>query len=178
MIATTISHYVRALFSLSQYYGYMPYGSGWDRDEYEVEWDEATAEKLAQECGTLVAHLTELAGKKEPQKMTKEQREVWNIYLKPFPEHDFDTEALKSVWEKESIHWELNEEEQLLSRAYNKWYKEICLQRLPWNACEPTDLISRARRYARLVELSAPMAVQEYEAKCLAEEFVLYHCLK
>ena len=178
MIERIVAQHVRALYSLTQYYGHIPDLSDEAWCNWEVDWDEATAEELAQQCGKLVAHLTELAGREKPRNMTKEQKAVWDVYLQPFPDHGMDGEALKKIWEKEAIHWELNKEERHLLGQYNAWYDRIAQQRLPWKACSPTDLIWRAKRYIRLVELKAPEAVCTYEAKCLAVEFVLYHCMK
>ena len=39
-------------------------------------------------------------------------------------------------------------------------------------------IVSTAVLLIPLVSLNAPEAVREHEARCLAEEFVLYHCLK
>ena len=182
MIKNTISRYIIALFEDSRD-GQLTVGDGDDRFEYEVDWDTQTAQALAQQCSELVAHLTELAGWygkqfADTRQLSKAQQEVWNIYLRPFPEHDLDPVALKAVWEKEALGILPCKEERMLSREYNCWYEENALQRLPWKACPPTGLITRARRYARLVQLKAPIALQEHEARCLAEEYVLYYCMK
>ena len=89
-----------------------------------------------------------------------------------------DNKALHTVWEKEVIGLTLNPEERKLSRQYDSWYQEQALLRLPWERCAPSNLISYAGRYARLVKLNAPEAVREHEARGLVEEFVLYRCMK
>lgn len=182
MIQNMISQYVRTLFAESRD-GYLTTGIDQDRFDYEVDWDENQAEDLGSRCQRLVEMLTELAPLQDglqlnTRRLSKEQLEVWNIYLRPFPEHDMDKEALHAVWEKEAIGLALNPKERKLSRQYQNWYEKQSLLRLPWERCAPTDLIIRARRYARLVKLNAPEAVREHEARCLAEEFVLYHCMK
>jgi hypothetical protein len=182
MIQNMISQYVRTLFDESQD-GWLTIGIDQERFDYEVEWDENRAEELAVRCQRLVDLLTMLAPMQDSlqqstRRLSKEQLEVWNTYLRPFPEHDMDNEALRSVWEKEAIGLVLKPEERKLSQQYDNWYEKQALQRLPWEQCSPTGLISRARRYVRLVRLQAPAAVQAYEARCLAEEFVLYHCMK
>ncbi len=177
MIQNMISQYIRTLFEENPA-GVLTAGAGSERFDYTVEWDAQTAEKLAQQCETLVLHLQALAQRKGHSRMTLEQRAVWNTYLRPFPEHGMDKTALRAVWEKEAIGLALKAPERQLARDYAKWYEAQALERLPWKGCAPTDLIRCARRYARLVQLGAPEAVQEHEARWLAEEFVLYHCMK
>lgn len=182
MIQNMISQYVRTLFDESRD-GWLTIGIDQERFDYEVDWDEKQAEELASSCQRLVELLTELAPMQESllqstRRLSKEQMDVWNSYLRPFPEHDMDKEALRAVWEKEAIGLALNPEERKLSRQYDSWYEKQALLRLPWERCAPSNLICCARRYARLVKLNAPEAVREYEARCLAEEFVLYHCMK
>lgn len=182
MIQNMISQYVRTLFDESRD-GWLTIGVDQERFDYKVVWDENQAEDLACRCQRLVDLLTELAPMQVPMMLrtrclSKEQLDVWNTYLRPFPEHGMDKEALHSVWEKEAIGLALKPEERKLSRQYDSWYEKQALQRLPWEQCSPTGLISRARRYSRLVQLQAPAAIQAHEARCLAEEFVLYHCMK
>ena len=50
MIRNTISQYVRTMFNESRD-GELAAGDLDDRFDYLVEWDEETAEALAQECG-------------------------------------------------------------------------------------------------------------------------------
>ena len=182
MIQNMISQYVYTLFEESRD-GWLTTGIDQNRFDYEVDWDENRAESLACRCQRLVELLTELAPMQDSlmqstRRLSKEQQDVWNAYLRPFPEHDMDNEALRAVWEKEAIGLALNPQERTLSRQYNSWYEKQALLRLPWERCAPSNLISRARRYARLVKLNAPEAVLAHEARCLAEEFVLYHCMK
>jgi hypothetical protein len=182
MIQNTIFQYVLTLFDESRD-GWLTIGIDQERFDYKVDWDENQAEDLGNRCQRLVELLTELAPMQESltqstRRLSKEQMDVWNTYLRPFLEHDMDNEALRSVWEKEAIGLALKPEERKLSRQYDSWYEKQALLRLPWERCAPTNLISFARRYARLVKLNAPEAVREHEARCLAEEFVLYHCMK
>lgn len=172
---------VRAMFSHSQDYGCLTVGAGFGRRDIRVTWDTQSAEELAQECGALVDHLTALALRGNSGTMTKAQREVWDTYLRPFPDHDLDAEMLQNIREKEALgvpYCALDAGERQLSCQYDAWYEKQALTRLPWKCCSPTDLIRCARRYARLVQLDAPAPVQANEARCLAEEFVLYHCMQ
>lgn len=182
MMKTMISQYIRTLFNESRD-GELTAGDLDDRFDYLVEWDEETAEVLAQECGTLVGHLTELSHqfeklRSETQHLTKKQMEVWNTYLRPFPKHNLDMDALRTIWEKFDTDASVTEEEYALADQYVLWFEENALSRLPVKRCDPIPLINRARRYSRLVRLNAPAVVQENEARRFAEEFVLYHCMK
>lgn len=182
MIKDTISEYVRIMFDESRD-GELIAGDADNRFDYPVEWDEQTANELAQQCGTLVGHLTVLSHqfeklRNETRHLTKEQMDVWNTYLRPFPKHNLDMEALQLIWENFETGEPVTEEEQTLSNQYVHWFEENALARLPVKCSDPIRLINCARRYSKLVRLNAPESVQENEAKRFAEEFVLYHCMK
>ena len=182
MIDTMISQYVRSLFDESRD-GEMTAGDLDDRFDYLVDWDAETAEALAQECGTLVGHLTELARqfeklKAETQHLTQEELAVWNTYLKPFPKHNLDMDALRTIWEKFDADADVSEEEYALADQYVLWFEENAMARLPVKHCDPIPLINCAKSYCKLIQLNAPAVVQEAKAKRFAEEFVLYHCMK
>lgn len=182
MLKDKIYAYVRTLFTQSAD-GYLTAGDADDRVDYAVDWDAGTAEKLAVQCGRLVACLSELAVQsdelpEQAHQLTPEQQEVWNTYLRPFPDHGLDPVCLQEVLRKSLTDEALTEAEEAVDRQYSLWFAENAQSRLPYNRCQPTDLLWRARRYARLVQLKAPMMVLETEAKYLAEEYVLYHCMK
>ena len=182
MIQNTISQYVRTMFAESRD-GELTVGNADNRFECPVEWDAKTAEKLAEQCGTLIAHLTELAGqydklKTETRHLTRKQLEVWNTYLRPFPKHGLDMETLRTIWEKFETGETVTEEEWALADQWLHWFEENASTRLPQKCCGPAHLINYAKRYAKLVRLNAPAVVLESEAKRFAEEFVLYHCMK
>ena len=85
MIQNTISQYIRTLFDESRD-GELLAGDADNQFDYPVEWDEETANTLAQECGRLVGHLTELSRQfeklcQETRHLTQEQMEAWNTYL-------------------------------------------------------------------------------------------------
>ena len=182
MIKNTISQYVRTMFNESRD-GELIVGDADNQFDYPVEWDEETAEALAQECGTLVGHLTELSHQFEKLKvetwhLTQEQLEVWNTYLKPFPKHGLDMAVLESIWEKFETDEPVTEEEYALADQYILWFEENALTRLPVKCCDPIQVINCAKRYSQLIVLNAPAIVKEEQAKRFAEEFVLYHCMK
>jgi hypothetical protein len=68
MIQNKISQYVRTMFDESRD-GELTVGNDDDRFDCPVAWDEQTAEKLAEQCGALLAHLTELAGQHDKLKI-------------------------------------------------------------------------------------------------------------
>lgn len=182
MIKDTISEYVRIMFDESRD-GELIAGDADNRFDYPVEWDEQTADELAQQCSMLIGHLTELSHqyeklRSETRHLTQEQMDVWNTYLRPFPKHDLDMQKLQIIWEKYETGANVTDEEQDLANQYAHWYEENAQTRLPVKCCDPVQLINRARRYSKLVRLNAPAVVQENEAKRFAEEFVLYHCMK
>ena len=182
MIKNTISEYVRTMFDESRD-GKLTVGNDDDQFDCPVEWDEQTAELLAEQCGSLVAHLMELSKqydklKTETRHLSREQLEVWNTYLKPFPKHGLDMAVLESIWEKFETDETVTEEERALVDQYVNWFEENSLTRLPFKCCHPAQLINRAKRYCKLVRLNAPAVVLESEAKGFAEQYVLYHCVK
>lgn len=180
MIENTIAQYVRTMFDESRD-GELTIGIEEDRFDYPVSWDEETAEALARQCGELVAQLTVLSHqyetlKKDTGHLTQEQLEIWNTYLKPFPKHGLDMDALRTIWEKFNTDAPVTEEEWALADKYVTWFEEHALTRLPMKRSDPIQLINRAKGYCKLIRLNAPAVVQENEAKRFAEEFVLYHC--
>ena len=48
-------------------------------------------------------------------------------------------------------------------------------KKIPFNRRSVADMITRAARYERLIELGAPEIVVTEEGRCLAEEMVLYY---
>lgn len=182
MIKNTVFQYVLALFNESRN-GELIAGDDDNQFDYPVDWDEQTANELAQQCSTVVGYFTELSHqfeklRNETRHLTQEQLDVWNTYLCPFPKHNLDMESLRTIWEKFETDELVTEEEYALADQYVHWFEENALSRLPAKRCDPIQLINRARRYSKLVRLNAPAVVLESEAKRFAEEFVLYHCMK
>lgn len=182
MIQNTIFRYILTMFDESRD-GELTLGRNEDRFDYPVDWDEQTAKELAQQCSALVGHFKELSHqfeklRHETRHLTKEQLDVWNTYLRPFPKHNLDTEKLREIWEKTEADMELTEEEWDLADQYVDWFEEHARARLPVKRCTPVLLIDRAKYYSKLIQLNAPEIVQEAQAKRFAEEFVLYHCFK
>ena len=70
---------------------------------------------------------------------------------------------------------DLIEEEELLWKQYCMWEEEQSQKRIPFCRRSSTVLITRARRYERLISLNAPEIVVTEEGRCLAEEMVRYY---
>lgn len=182
MIQNTIFQYVRTLFDESRD-GELIAGDINNQFDYPVDWDEETAQRLAQQCSALVGHFNELSHqfeklRNETRHLTKEQLDAWNTYLKPFPKHNLDMEKLQEIWEKTAADLELTEEEWDLADQYVDWFEEHATARLPVKRCTPVQMINRAKHYSKLIQLNAPVIVQEEAAKRFAEEYVLYHCFR
>lgn len=182
MKKNAISQYVRTMYEESRD-GELTVGDLDDRFDCPVDWDADTADALAQQCGAWIEQLTELAGRydellADTSGLTDKQLYVWNTFLCSFPDHGLDQQALCVIGEKEAVGLALTEKETELARKYSLWFDEQALTRLPYNRCNPADLIYRAVRYAKLVRYNAPTSVLESEAQRFAEEFVLYHCMK
>ena len=156
---------------------------------YPVNWDSKTAEALENQFEKLRSYLDRIGllhdelqavvkEMKNPGKILKEELlEVWNTYIAPFEVHDMDDDAIADADTKRFYGDELTEEEKSLLKRYDAWIEQQCLKRLPHLGCSSVGLINRARRYERLVSLHAPEIVLENEARCLAEEMVLYYCM-
>lgn len=153
---------------------------------YPMAWDSRAAETLAERFEVLRRQLEGIAavhdslGDREQnmQILTTEQLEVWQTYIARFPDHGMDEETLVEIWQKEELGEALSESEKRMSRLFNKWFDARYLERLPYKACAPNALISKARGYERLISLHAPEVVIQNGCRSLAREMVLYHCAK
>ncbi len=181
MTREDVFSYVYALYAESCD-GNLTVGDEDDKVTFFVSWDIQTAEILADKCFKLISVLDELSAQydkllTDTRRLTQEQKNIWDIFLRPFPDHGLDKEALRKVWEKETFYELLTEKEHTLSKKYRQWYEENALTRLPNGRCSPVDVINRAQRYSRLIQLNAPAVVRDGEAQRLIEEIVLYHCM-
>lgn len=156
---------------------------------YPVNWDSQTAEAMEKQFDNLRCHLDHigllhdelqafLQQEKVPRSILNgELLTVWDTYIAPFGDSGLDEVAVADADIKRFYGDELTEEEEALLKQHDAWVEQQCLQRLPYIGCTSVHLINRARRYERLVSLHAPEIVLENEARCLAEEMVLYHCM-
>lgn len=151
---------------------------------YPMRWDQVMVEFLIYDYELLLERLDKI-GEQEHfiqddatayDLLGQELYDVWWIYIRPFPAHRLDQEALQELWMKQDMGDPLTEEEKALHREYRQWFEEHARSRLPVMACSPASFISRAKRYTKLVSLGAPEVVRQSEARFLAEEMALYMC--
>ena len=115
-------------------------------------------------------------GAKAEDVLTPEQFEVWNTYIRDFDEKfDAGEYDLDVIYDMRSCGAQLSEEEQEVLERHYEWFEAQCLKRLPKKVYAPTHLINRAQRYEALVSMKAPKTVLEEEARCIAEEMIIYH---
>jgi len=144
-----------------------------------MDWDEQAAEAVVTRFEKLHTALTRL-GKAhtcwdgDVKDMPEDLPEVWNTYIRPYPDHGMDPEALFAISMKAEQEEPLTPEEAEMLEKQSAWLRENALTRLPYNRCNPAALIQRARRYEKLVALRAPKLIIDNEERCLAEEMALY----
>lgn len=174
-IEMTASGYIRALFEETKD-GVLEI---WYEDEtnegytvaYAMAWSGADMEDLVQQFEILRSQLDRIAAGEQ----SEELAEIYNIYVRPYDSCPFVKEQMDEVLGKLDLALPLAYEEQALYEQYIRWQEEQASSRLHGKGYNSFGLISRARRYTRLIELKAPQIVIENEAQCLAEELVLYH---
>lgn len=174
-IEMTASDYIRALFEETKD-GVLEiwYEDETDKgytDAYPMAWSRADMEDLVQQFEILRSQLDRIAAGEQ----SEELDEIYNIYVRPYDACPFDDEQTDKVLDKLEFALPLTQEEQALYERYIHWQEKQASNRLPAKGRNAFQLISHARRYTRLMELKAPQVVIENEARCLAEELVLYH---
>ena len=164
---------------------------------FYVNWTAEDAEKVEQRYNLLTSALARIGrlhdqlkdeeGRKEL--LSEADLEVYNTYVLPYepfkvnwdelyPIPPCEPDELMSLVENtfERGRWgDLIEEEELLIKRYCMWNEEQSQKRIPFNRRSATDLITRARRYEKLISLGAPEIVVTEEGRLLAEEMVLYY---
>ena len=111
--------------------------------------------------------------------LTPEQIKVWNTYIRDFNEEfdagEYNLDDLYSMRESGA---ELNESEYDVLERHHEWFEAQVLKRLPKKEYSPIVFFNRAQRYEYLISLNAPEIVVNEEARCLAEEMILYFFVK
>ncbi len=166
--------------------------------KFQVNWTKEDAEKTVQRYNSLtfalarIGRLHEQLNDEESRKklLSEDDLAVWNTYIRPYepmevknwdelyPIPPCEPDELMSLIG--SIHergqdGDLIEEEELLWKQYCMWEEEQSQKRIPFCRRSSTVLITRARRYERLISLGAPEIVVTEEGRCLAEEMVRYY---
>ena len=177
-IQMTASDYIRALFEETKD-GVLEI---WYEDEtnegytvaYAMAWSGADMEELVQQFELLRSQLDRIAAGEQ----SEELDEIYNIYVLPYDAWPFVDEQMDEILDKLDLALPLSQEEQVLYERYIHWQEEQTSSRLPKKGRSAFRQIPHARRYTRLMELKAPQIIIENEARCLAEELVLYHYLR
>lgn len=177
-IEMTASEYIRALFDETKD-GVLEIWYEDETDEgytvaYPMAWGRDDMEDLVRQFELLRSQLGRIgAGER-----SEELDEIYNIYVRPYDMCPFVDEQMDEVLDRLDLALPLSQEEQALYEQYIRWQEEQTSSRLSGKRYNAFGLISRARRYTRLMELKAPQIVIENEARCLAEAWVLYHWSK
>ena len=171
----TASEYIRALFDETED-GVLEIWYEDETDEgytvaYPMAWGRDDMEELVRQFELLRSQLDRIAAGER----SEELEEIYNIYVRPYDACPFDDEQTDKVLDKLELALPLTQEERTLYEQYIHWQEKQASSRLPAKGHNVFRLISRARRYTRLMELKAPQIVIENEARCLAEELVIYH---
>ena len=174
-IKLTASDYIRALFEETKD-GVLEI---WDDDgtdegyveAYTMAWSRGDMEGLVRQFELLRSQLDRIASGEQSEELT----EIYNIYVRPYDACPFDDERMDAIWDKLDLALPLSQEEQALYEQSIRWKEEQASSRLHGKGSNAFGLISRARRYTRLMELKAPQIAIENEARCLAEELVIYN---
>ena len=152
---------------------------------YDMDWTKEDAMALAAKCESLVATLTRLAQShdklqdtnKRTELLNDEEIKVWNTFVRAFNPFEVAESVIDELYQRGEFDELSKEENELLERHY-AWREADCLERLPFNRTSPINYVIRAKRYEQLIHLNAPEIVIKDEARCLAEEMVLYYCSK
>lgn len=148
---------------------------------YPVAWTAEDAETLSDRCEKLVATLHKLAElgdrlddhETRDSLLSPEERSVWETYVRPFDPFEVDLSVVGQLYVRGEYD-ELDDEENALLDRHHEWFEQQSLTRLPLIHRSPRYVMNRAQRYVHLVRIGAPRTVIEEEARCLAEELVLY----
>ena len=138
---------------------------------YPMAWGREDMEDLVRQYELLRSQLDQIAAGER----SEELEEIFNIFVRPYDACPFDDEQTDKVLDKLELALPLTQEERTLYEQYIHWQEKQASSRLLAKGHNAFRLISHARRYTRLMELKAPQIVIENEARCLAEELVLYH---
>lgn len=152
---------------------------------YSMKWDYEQARALNDKFLNLIRILEKLAfihdklieDESKVELLAPDEREVWNAFLIPFPRYEHE-DRLEEFYQRIAGGDDLSEEENEIYEGYFDFCDAEALKRLPYKATAPTAFIQRARRYEFLVQKGAPAYARNYEARCMAEEMVLYYYLE
>ena len=176
---------------------YYPFIGEPETRTYEVNWTAEDAEQIVSRYILLtnaLARIGRLHDKMEDNAdwyrlLEEADLEVWTTYVQPYEPMEVNWDELYPIPPCEpdelmslirEIHergqyGDLIEEEEMLWKQYCMWNEEQSQKRIPFNRRSCANLITRAKRYERLISLGAPKVAVAEEGRCLAEEMVLYY---
>ena len=149
---------------------------------YTIDWTKEDAENAIKEYEALVAALHKigdlhnvLANESDRKRLlSPEELSVWETYIQPFNPFAVDMSVIEELYLRAEFD-ELSEDENELLERFYEWRNTQSAQRLPFLQRSPANVILSASRYERLLSLNAPKVIVNEEARCLAEEMVLYY---
>ena len=150
---------------------------------FKVSWTESEAKELNEKFVKLTAILKKLGKRhedltdeaKRETLLTKEEKEIYNIFIPPYENCPVDLNLVEELFDRVNGCDDLTEEENKILEQYGAWQEGEALKRLPFLRTDPHSFILRGRRFEKLASINAPEIVLNEEARCLAEEMVLYH---
>lgn len=182
--------YIRELFKSTKD-GKMPItyypdnGEGEKTYYYPVTWTADDLEDVIEKFDALKAALTKIGAlhheiendtKKRQELLTPYELEVYETFIKPFDPFRVSESYVGELHLRAEGETLSDEEYDLLEEHY-LWRENESLKRLPFNRTTPYHFVLRAQRYETLVAIGAPEIIANEEARCLAEEMILYYHL-
>jgi len=153
-----------------------------ERTKYSctMNWTKADAEKAKEDFSNLFAQIQKISFRWKSEPLLEDLFEIYSKYIKDFEER-YDVgniEDSDSIEGKIFLGKELTKEEQEYYDKYIDDLREQANDRLGEDNQFSLNLISRARRFCRLLQLNAPQIVVENEVKAFATSYVLFRFCK
>lgn len=150
---------------------------------YPMNWPEGLRKQITLDLGVLKNALDKIAPLSKSLHTTRadnaaildeETLAVWDTYIRPFDDHDFDTEALKEMDDKLFLGEPLTDEERKLGARFEAWREDQAASRFPDHTNSPLSLVIAANRYVKALELKAAEIIVNNELFDLVKAFVLF----
>lgn len=147
----------------------------------KMDWNQKGLEQVISDFEELYASLLELGEKMrdeefDPEFLSADLKATWNTYIRDFEFDDLDDLEIEQLLLKEEFE-ELTEAEQEAFDEYMGRCRADAEQRLE-KPLAALQAVNRARRFCKLKEIDAPLAVLWHEADYLAQAFVVNACAK
>lgn len=139
-----------------------------------MHWGEADRDEAVSKLTVLCEQLRKIA-EADDFSSDPELNEIYQKYLAPIDAGDLDMERISEIGE--NLFFEADNVSEEDHDYYGKWeclFRKEADKRLGCNAFS-MSLLSRARRYYRLIKLGAPKIISNAEEVKLAKEFVMFN---